>query len=137
MHFHLNLNFCNFFPVAKSILQFISIWHFLLGFEEMKAEKGEMRTKLCEVMLCCFSCLSNRSIHTLKKGELLLWLWILLPVEAKRGQIPSMHFKALTQSLFFHYFRIHSYFGILQLFLNHCSSKVVVVLITFSVEVGQ
>ena len=91
---------------------------FFFRFEEMKAQKRNEDKTRSDALLLLLSFKSLNS-HTQKGGIALTMDTFASKQEAKRGQIPSMHFKALTQSLFLYekmshyikYVRIHSHFG--------------------------
>ena len=79
--------------------------HFNLTFfawirrDESRKRRNEDKTLRSDALLLLLSFKSLNS-HTQKGGIALTMDTFASKQEAKRGQIPSMHFKALTQSLF-------------------------------------
>ena len=102
MHLPFNFNFCDFFFSCwckiHSPVHF-NMTIFLFRFEEMKAQKRNEDKTRSDALLLLLSFKSLNS-HTQKGGIALTMDTFASKQEAKRGQIPSMHFKALTQSLF-------------------------------------
>ena len=102
MHLPFNLNFCDFFfflLVQNPFSSSFQFDNFSFRFEEMKAQKRNEDKTRSDALLLLLSFKSLNS-HTQKGGIALTMDTFASKQEAKRGQIPSMHFKALTQSLF-------------------------------------